>query len=121
MATSRLRQRQVCRQHLTPTVINLPKRLAFRQSLVILRYDCPNRYTPWIYLRREISSYEQQHEILSTAYKIWERERRQAQEIQAGRKLGEQLQFDEYLTERSTDASYTFRQHLRSIGGAIEE
>ena len=31
------------------------------------------------------------------------------------------LRLNEYLTHRSTYASYTFRQHLRSIGGAIEE
>jgi 4-hydroxy-4-methyl-2-oxoglutarate aldolase len=64
---------------------------------------------------------EQEEEILSTANRIRERERQQAQEIQTGKKLREQLQFDEYLTRRSTDASYTFRQHLRTIGGAIEE
>ena len=60
-------------------------------------------------------------EILSTAQGIWEKERQQAQEIQAGRKLREQLQFDEYLARRSVDETYTFRQHLRAIGGAIEE
>ena len=64
---------------------------------------------------------EQEEEILSTAHRIWERERQQAQEIQAGRKLREQLQFDKYLAQHSADASYTFRQHLRTIGGAIEE
>lgn len=63
----------------------------------------------------------QEEEILSTAHRIWERERQQAQEIQSGRKLREQLQFDEYLAQRSADATYTFRQHLRAIGGAIEE
>lgn len=60
-------------------------------------------------------------EILATARSIWQRERQQAQQIQAGKKLREQFQFDEYLTRRSVDDSYTFRQHLRSIGGAIEE
>ena len=60
-------------------------------------------------------------QILSTARSIWERERRQAQAIQAGKKLREQLRFDEYLARRSVDATYTFRQHLRAIGGAIEE
>jgi regulator of RNase E activity RraA len=59
--------------------------------------------------------------VLSTARSIWERERRQAQAIQAGQKLREQLQFDEYLARRSVDATYTFRQHLRAVGGAIEE
>ena len=60
-------------------------------------------------------------DILAIAHSIWEKERRQAQEIRAGKKLREQLQFDEYLARRSTDSTYTFRQHLRAIGGAIEE
>ncbi len=60
-------------------------------------------------------------EILLTAQSIWKKERRQAQEIQDGKKLREQLQFDEYLARRSGDETYTFRQHLRAIGGAIEE
>lgn len=60
-------------------------------------------------------------EILAIAHNIWKKERRQAEEIQAGKKLREQLQFDEYLAQRSEDEAYTFRQHLRSIGGAIEE
>lgn len=59
--------------------------------------------------------------IFSTAQSIWKKERRQAQEIQAGKKLREQFQFDEYLAKHSTDETYTFRQHLRRIGGAIEE
>jgi regulator of RNase E activity RraA len=63
----------------------------------------------------------QVEEILSTARSIWKKERRQAQEIQAGKKLREQLQFEEYLAKRAADNTYTFRQHLRSIGGAIEE
>jgi 4-hydroxy-4-methyl-2-oxoglutarate aldolase len=64
---------------------------------------------------------EQIEEILSMAHSIWEKEREQAQEIRAGKKLREQLQFDEYLARRSADDTYTFRQHLRVIGGAIEE
>ena len=60
-------------------------------------------------------------QILSTAQSIWKKERRQAQEIQAGKKLREQLQFEEYLARRFTDETYTFRQHLRGMGGAIEE
>ena len=59
--------------------------------------------------------------VLSTAHDIWERERRQAQLIQSGKKLREQLRFDQYLVQRQSDEGYTFRQHLRSIGGAIEE
>ncbi len=65
---------------------------------------------------------QQAEEIISTARTIWKKERRQAEEIRAGKKLREQLQFEEYLARRrSDDETYTFRQHLRSIGGAIEE
>jgi 4-hydroxy-4-methyl-2-oxoglutarate aldolase len=64
---------------------------------------------------------QQVEEVLSTAHSIWQGERRQAQGIQTGKKLREQLRFDEYLARRSSDATYTFRQHLRAIGGAIEE
>jgi regulator of RNase E activity RraA len=60
-------------------------------------------------------------EILSTAQCIRKKERHQAEEIRAGKKLREQLQFDDYLAKRAADPSYTFRQHLRGIGGAIEE
>jgi 4-hydroxy-4-methyl-2-oxoglutarate aldolase len=63
----------------------------------------------------------QAEEILATARQIWEKERLQAQEIRAGRRLRDQLQFDEYLDRRSADGSYTFRRHLRAIGGAVEE
>ena len=60
-------------------------------------------------------------EIVETARSICKKERQQAEEIQAGRKLRDQLQFDDYLARRSADVSYTFRRHLRTIGGAIEE
>ena len=63
----------------------------------------------------------QSEEILAAAQAIWRKERRQAEEIQAGKKLRQQLQFDDYLAKRSGDPSYTFRQHLRRVGGAIEE
>jgi 4-hydroxy-4-methyl-2-oxoglutarate aldolase len=59
--------------------------------------------------------------VLSVALRISKTERQQAQQIRAGITLHEQLRFDEYLARRAVDAAYTFRQHLRSIGGAIEE
>jgi 4-hydroxy-4-methyl-2-oxoglutarate aldolase len=60
-------------------------------------------------------------QLLSTARTIWQTERRQAEKIVAGKKLYEQLRFGEYLDKRASNPSYTFRKHLRVIGGAIEE
>lgn len=60
-------------------------------------------------------------EIISVAQSIRETERRQATEIGAGKKLRDQLRFDEYLKKRASDPFYTFRKHLREVGGAIEE
>src|SRR6516164_2370675 len=61
------------------------------------------------------------NDILSVAHEIRERERRQAEAIKNGRSLREQLYFARYLEKRAVDPSYTFRQHLREISGAIEE
>jgi 4-hydroxy-4-methyl-2-oxoglutarate aldolase len=60
-------------------------------------------------------------EILTAARAIAKTERGQAKAIRSGRKLHDQLQFDEYLKKRSADSNYTFRKHLRAIGAAIEE
>jgi len=60
-------------------------------------------------------------ELLATARSIRQTERDQARAVRAGRTLREQLRFDEYLTRRAADPSYTFRRHLRAGGGAIEE
>ncbi|HEU0274590.1 MAG TPA: RraA family protein [Candidatus Udaeobacter sp.] len=60
-------------------------------------------------------------ELLGMAHEIWERERRQAEEIKGGQSLREQLQFAQYLKKRATNPGYTFREHLRKISGSIEE
>ncbi|WP_433073000.1 RraA family protein [Dactylosporangium sp. CA-052675] len=60
-------------------------------------------------------------EVLRHARGIRDTEREQASRIRAGETLREQTRFEEYLARRSGDPRYTFRQHLRRVGGAIEE
>jgi 4-hydroxy-4-methyl-2-oxoglutarate aldolase len=60
-------------------------------------------------------------EVLATAQEIWRTEREQARRIRVGETLRRQIRFDDYLARRASDPSYTFRHHLRGIGGAIEE
>ena len=59
--------------------------------------------------------------VLEAAKAISKVERRQAELIQAGKKLSEQLNFGSYLEKRNSDPSYTLRRHLRERGGAVEE
>lgn len=66
----------------------------------------------------ELKSVEQ---ILKIAHQIWTTERKQADRIKTGKTLREQLKFADYLKVRSADPKHTFREHLREIGGAIEE
>lgn len=37
-----------------------------------------------------------------------------------GERLRDQLQLAQYVARRTADASYTFRAHLKALGGAIE-
>ena len=60
-------------------------------------------------------------EVLAAARGIWETEREQARRIRAGETLRDQTAFADYLEQRAADPTYTFRQHLRRTGGAIEE
>lgn len=60
-------------------------------------------------------------EILTLAETIRDTERRQAERIGAGVSLRKQLQFDTYLEQRQRTPSLSFRDHLRAVGGAIEE
>lgn len=59
-------------------------------------------------------------EIAELAATIRDTERRQAIRMNLGTSLREQTRFTEYLAARGRDGT-TFRQHLRAIGGAIEE
>lgn len=59
-------------------------------------------------------------EIISSARKIAETERRQAESIRKGKTLAQQFKFDDYLKKRSQNPEYTFRKYLQDIGGAIE-
>ncbi|HAM05230.1 MAG TPA: Demethylmenaquinone methyltransferase, partial [Megasphaera sp.] len=48
-------------------------------------------------------------------------EERQAKFLKEGKSLRDQLHFKEYLARHSVTPSYSFRDHLRKIGGAIEQ
>jgi 4-hydroxy-4-methyl-2-oxoglutarate aldolase len=60
-------------------------------------------------------------QILKSAREISVIERKQADQIKAGQPLRQQLKFANYLKKRTTNPDCTFREHLREIGGAIEE
>ncbi len=59
-------------------------------------------------------------EVAGLAASIRDTERRQAVRMNLGTSLRDQTRFAEYLTARDQHGT-TFRQHLRSVGGAIEE
>lgn len=59
--------------------------------------------------------------VLETARVLFRTEREQARRIRSGETLRAQTGFGDYLARRDAEPSYTFRQHLRRIGGAIEE
>jgi 4-hydroxy-4-methyl-2-oxoglutarate aldolase len=58
---------------------------------------------------------------LETARAIAQTERRQAAAVREGRTLRDQFQFKAFPARRGKDPEYTFRKHLGSLGGAIEE
>jgi regulator of RNase E activity RraA len=60
-------------------------------------------------------------EVFSIAEGIRDTERGQADRMRNGMSLREQVQFGEYLAERSRNPALTFREHLRAVRGAIEE
>jgi 4-hydroxy-4-methyl-2-oxoglutarate aldolase len=60
-------------------------------------------------------------EVVEIAGSIGHTEREQARKIGHGETLRRRTDFDEYLARRAADPTYSFRQHLRGIGGEIEE
>jgi regulator of RNase E activity RraA len=58
--------------------------------------------------------------VVAAARDIAAREGAQATRLLAGELLWQQLQLDTYVAKRKEDATYTFRAHLKSLGGAIE-
>jgi regulator of RNase E activity RraA len=59
-------------------------------------------------------------DIAALAATIRDTERHQAARVNLGDSLRDQTRFADYLAARAQDGT-TFRQHLRSVGGAIEE
>jgi len=60
-------------------------------------------------------------DVCTRAVTIRATERRQAERIRAGVSLRSQVRFDAYLAQRRQTPSLSFRDHLRAVGGAIEE
>lgn len=60
-------------------------------------------------------------EIVQAAETIRSTERRQAGAMRVGRSFREQSAFAQYLARRAQEPDFGFREHLRRIGGAIEE
>lgn len=58
--------------------------------------------------------------VVNAARDIAARELAQAARLLKGERLHSQLQLPQYLARRQSDPSYTFRDHIRSLGGAIE-
>ncbi|RIQ10968.1 RraA family protein [Jiangella rhizosphaerae] len=65
--------------------------------------------------------FDRAEELTALAAAIRDTERQQAELVRDGTTLRDQLRFGDYLARRRTEPELTFRQHLRSIGGAIEE
>jgi regulator of RNase E activity RraA len=58
--------------------------------------------------------------VVATARDIAAREQAQAARLLKGERLRSQLQLDAYVARRQSEPAYTFREHLKSLGGAIE-
>ena len=58
--------------------------------------------------------------VIETAKDIANREGAQAVRLLKGELLRSQFDLDKYVARRQSDPKYTFREHLKSFGGAIE-
>jgi 4-hydroxy-4-methyl-2-oxoglutarate aldolase len=58
--------------------------------------------------------------VIESAKDIATREQVHATRLLAGELLRDQFKLDIYLSQRRRDPSFTFREHLKSLGGAIE-
>ena len=59
-------------------------------------------------------------DIISVARTIAEVEHKQAENVKNGQTLFQQLKFDEFLKKRNVNPAFTFREHLKALGAAIE-
>jgi 4-hydroxy-4-methyl-2-oxoglutarate aldolase len=58
--------------------------------------------------------------VIETAKDIASREGAQAARLLQGELLRTQFDLETYVSRRHSDQNYTFRDHLKSFGGAIE-
>lgn len=58
--------------------------------------------------------------VIAAAREIAAREQAQAERLLGGERLRDQLKIDAYVARRKDDPAYTFRAHIKSLGGAIE-
>lgn len=58
--------------------------------------------------------------VVQSAREIAAREQAQAERLLRGERLRDQLQLALYVSRRRDDPAYTFRTHLKTLGGAIE-
>ena len=58
--------------------------------------------------------------VIAAAREIATREQAQAARLMKGERLRDQLRLAEYVAQRDANPSYTFRAHLKKLGGAIE-
>lgn len=60
-------------------------------------------------------------EIAKAATAIRDTEQRQAVDMKGGRSMRQQIGFEDFMALRRKDPKYSFRAHLRRVGGSIEE